>query len=102
MAAVVMWTDGVLADIEAIATYITQDSEKQARLQVGRFFEQAARLEKHPLSGHIVLETNSPEIQEIRVNSYRIIYRVLSLKLLHILTVYHNKRLLSGEDLQAK
>lgn len=100
MAAIVKWTDGALADVEAIADYIAQDSEQQAKLQVARFFEQAAQLEQHPLIGHIVREADNPDVRELRVNSYRLIYRVLSPELLHILTVYHSKRLLSGERIE--
>ncbi len=101
MAAIVKWTDGALADIDAIAAYIAQDSEQQPRLQVQPFFERAAVLERYPHAGHIVREADNSEIREILVNSYRIIYRILSPELLHVLTVYHSKRLLSGEEVSA-
>ena|ERR1043165_5120176 len=102
MAAIVKWTDGALADIEAIAEYIARDSEKQAKLQVQLFFEQAAVLEQYPLKGHFVREVHNAEIREILVNNYRIIYRVLAPDLIHVLTVYHSKRLLSGEDIETR
>lgn len=100
MAALIKWTDGAVRDIEAIAAYIAEDSEKRAKQQVQRFFERVAILEQQPSSGHPVREAGNAEIRELRSESYRIIYRMLSPDLVHILTVYHSKRLLPGEFLE--
>jgi len=60
----VKWTNQAIADLQNIATYIASDSEKYAEIQIRRFFELAAMLEMHPLSGRIVPELNKKEIRE--------------------------------------
>jgi plasmid stabilization system protein ParE len=53
-----------------------------------------------PLAGALVMEAGRPDIREVYVGSYRIIYRVLESEV-HILTVMHGAQLLSSERLNS-
>lgn len=90
----VNWTDQSLNDILNIAEFIAKDSEKYAKVQVGRFFEAVAVLEKQPKAGRIVPETEKESIREIILGNYRIIYKIVSKAKIDILTVHHSARLL--------
>jgi addiction module RelE/StbE family toxin len=90
----IIWTDQALADIEHIAEFISKDSEKYARRQVKKFFDRAAILKSNPFSGRTVPEINNENIRELIINSYRIIYLVVTPGKLSILTVHHGARLL--------
>lgn len=92
----VRWTDSALLDIDSIAEYIAEDSEKYAGIQVERFFKEAEILEKHPYAGRIVPELNDQYIREIVLGNYRIIYRVFSEYIVDILSVHHSNMLIGN------
>lgn len=91
----VKWTAQALYDIETIAEFIARDSEKYAKIQVERFFQKVQILETFPQAGRIVPELHDPEIREIIMNYYRIIYRVVNEDRIDILTIHHTHKLLS-------
>ena len=88
----IKWTPQALNDIEAIAKFISRDSDYYARIFAVEVFEIVERLELFPKSGRIVPEINRKEIKEIIFGNYRIIYRVKN-TFVEILTVYHSARL---------
>ena len=90
------WTKQSIQDIDKIAEFIAKDSDHYAKVQVQRFFSAAKILEKQPKAGKIVPEKQDPFIREILIGSYRIIYKILSETKIDVLTVHHNKRLLSN------
>lgn len=92
----VNWTKQSIQDIDKIAEFIAKDSDHYAKVQVQRFFNAAKVLEKQPKSGKIVPEKRDPLIREILIGSYRIIYKIISKTQVDVLTVHHNKRLLSN------
>lgn len=92
----VEWTVQAVEDIDNIAEFISRDSEHYATIQVARFFNSVKVLEKYPLSGKIVPEMQDTSLREILQGSYRIIYKVRSLKRIDIIAVHHNKMLLSN------
>lgn len=92
----VNWTKQAIQDIDKIAEFIAKDSDHYARVQVQRFFSVVKKLEKQPRSGKIVPEKQDPLIREILIGSYRIIYKIISQTKIDVLTVHHNKRLLSN------
>ncbi len=92
----VNWTKQAIQDIDKIAEFIAKDSDHYAKIQVQRFFSAAKVLEKQPKSGKIVPEKQDALIREILIGSYRIIYKILSEKRIDVITVHHNKRLLSN------
>jgi toxin ParE1/3/4 len=87
----VIWSDNALKDIEEIAGYIERDSIYYSELLVQRIFENGNSLEFFPRRGRKIPERNNPEIREIHVSPYRIIYRIEN-NTISILTVLHGRR----------
>lgn len=92
----VNWSEQALNDVTAIAEYIALDSATYARLQTNLFFDRAEILAFQPYAGREVPELNKPEIRELIIGNYRMIYSVVSDLRIDILTVHHSRRLLSN------
>jgi toxin ParE1/3/4 len=90
----VNWTTRAICDIDKIAEFIARDSDHYAKIQVQRFFNSVKVLEKQPRSGKIVPE--KPLNKRDLVGSYRIIFKIINTHKIDVLTVHHNKRLLSN------
>lgn len=99
MAVEVRWTVLAIEDIENIASFIAKDSKHYAILQVERFFQRVKSLEIHPQLGKPVPEIGSKSIRELIEGNYRIIYRIISARRIDVLTVHHQRRLLSNNPL---
>jgi len=88
----VVWTLRAVQNVEAIRAYIARSSPRYAALHVEQLFEAADRLRQFPESGRIVPELQRPDVRELIVGSYRIVYLV-GAGVVHILTVFHGARL---------
>ena len=97
----IKWTEQALGDVEAIASYIARDSFSYAQIHAQRIFETIKRLEHFPESGRIVPEINNPQIREIILGDYRIIYRCRK-NIVEIITVYHASRLLNPNTITSR
>ena len=95
----VRWTLQAAEDIESIAEFIAEDSSHYARLFVIDVLEAVDRLADFPKLGRMVPEVNNPDIREIILGDYRIVYRLKG-ESPEILTVYHGARLLDPSRLQ--
>ena len=95
----VRWTPQAAGDLEAIADFIAHDSPHYASLFVMNVLEAAEALRPFPRSGRVVPELGDPEIREILLGDYRIVYR-LRREAIEILTVHHGARLLNPDRLQ--
>ena len=91
MAGRLIWSPQALDDIEGIAEYIARDSEFYAAVVAQRLFEAPERLTDFPESGRVVPEVNDPNIRELFVHDYRLMYEIAGEEI-HILTVVHGKR----------
>ena len=89
----IRWTLQAAEDLVSIVNFISLDSEHYARLTATDIIEAVERLMIFPESGRIVPEISMPEIREILLGSYRIIYRFKE-DVIEIITVYHSSRLL--------
>ena len=89
------WTPQAKQDLIAIAEYIAQDSNKYAKIQVQRLRNRARQLVKFPESGRIVPELEDPEIRELILGNYRIVYRLVSKDRVDVLTIHHSARTLN-------
>lgn len=69
-----------------------------ANVVVDRIFESVERLRDYPQSGRVVPEFEPPDLREIILGVYRIVYRGGDPHVV-ILTVYHSARLLTSADL---
>jgi len=90
------WTLGAIDDLDAIATYIANDSTKYAAIQVQKIRERARQITIFPRSGRIVPELEDESIRELIEGSYRLIYKIVSDDYVDILTVHHSSRLLNN------
>ena len=68
-----------------------------ARQWVARLQARAQAVASVPLAGRVVPELGSPEVREVFLRSYRIVYLVLNDEL-HVLTVFEGHRLLRLDD----
>jgi toxin ParE1/3/4 len=94
----VRWTPQAADDLEAITDFIAADSPHYASLFAIDVLNAVERLQLFPRSGRVVPEVQAPEIREIVLGNYRIVYRIRT-DLVEILTVWHGSRLLDPSRL---
>ena len=88
----VEWTQRAVADLRAIDDYIAADSPAAAERWVGRLVAKAEAAARLPMAGRVVPEKGRPDIREVFVRTYRIVYRVREGSIL-VLTVFEGHRL---------
>ncbi|MFD1168729.1 type II toxin-antitoxin system RelE/ParE family toxin [Oceanobacillus caeni] len=76
---------------EDIISYISMDSEENARLFVSRIIDSVETMVLFPYSGRIVPELNNELIKEKVFNNYRIIYRIKD-NVMEVARVLHSAR----------
>jgi len=72
----ILWTDTALGHLEAIHSYIAQDSPEYALRTVDRLTRRSEQIAEFPLSGRRVPEYDVNEVREVIEGSYRIIYYI--------------------------
>ena len=80
-----------LLDLEDISDFIARDSPRAALQWVDRLVARAKRVGQHARSGRIVPEIDDPDVREVFLKTYRIIYRVEPRRVL-VLTVIEGHR----------
>ncbi|MBA5867443.1 MAG: type II toxin-antitoxin system RelE/ParE family toxin [Nitrospira sp. CR1.3] len=90
----VRWSVTSETDLQDIEDFIARDSVLHAVTFVGRIVELAERLLKSPQIGRIVPEFNRPDLREVILRGYRIVYLLQNGEIL-ILRVVHGARDLS-------
>jgi toxin ParE1/3/4 len=88
----IFWTARAQADLAAIDAFVRLDSPHFAEMIVRRVLHAVDRLQDFPRSGRAVPEYGDPQIREVILTPYRIIYRILDAETIHILTVHHAAR----------
>jgi addiction module RelE/StbE family toxin len=88
-----IWSPRSIADLEAIRDHIASDSDLYAGLMVARLVAAPARLLDFPESGRMVPEFGRPDLRELVVRPYRLVYRVRE-EVIEVVTVFHAARLL--------
>ena len=89
----IVWTLRSREDLRDIATFIAKDNPPAAVKLGELIFDRVDTLKKFPELGRVVPERNQPNIREIVVKNYRIVYRVHPKeKFLEILRVWHGVR----------
>ncbi|MEN6627695.1 MAG: type II toxin-antitoxin system RelE/ParE family toxin [Candidatus Sumerlaeia bacterium] len=96
----VRWTPQAADDLQSIIEFAAHDSPAYARLLAIDIFEAIEQLATFPRSGRMVPEIQSPEIRELLLGNYRMIYRAKP-EVVEILTIYHGARLLNPKRLQS-
>jgi len=91
MARKVIWTEVAWSDLEAAADYIAKDSSYYAAAFVREAREAARSLNYLEERGRIVPEFGEPNIRELFVRSYRLIYQVTE-QAVYIIAFIHGAR----------
>lgn len=89
----VRWSQQAADDLEAIHTYIARDSVPYAATMTERILQAIDRLEQFPELGHMVPEFERPDLRELLVGSYRVVYH-LDRQTVGLVTIVHGARLL--------
>jgi toxin ParE1/3/4 len=84
----IFWTSRADADLDAIFNFAARNSEDYASLLIQRILNAVKRLRDFPLSGRSVPEFERPDIREVILVPYRIVYRIFGQEV-HILIVQH-------------
>ena len=87
-----IWSPRAVADLEAIHDHIALDSEQYAGLVVGRLVATPGRLLEFPESGRTVPEFGRPNLRELVVRPYRLVYRLQG-DVVEVVTVFHAARM---------
>lgn len=85
------WSRRAERNLEAIAAFIAEDDPGAAEKWIDRLLERAELAAATPLAGRIVPEVGRPDVREVFVRTYRIIYRVES-RGVFVLTVAEGHR----------
>ena len=89
----IVWTLRAREDLRDIATFISKDNPPAA-IKLGELiFARVDTLEQFPELGRVVPERNQPNLRELVVKNYRVVYRFRSqAKLVEVLRVWHGAR----------
>jgi len=87
----VRWTPQALDDLEAICLFVARDAPRMAVVFADRVFRAADQLAIFPHSGRSVPELALPDVREVILGSYRLIYRIRA-EDVEILTLHHGAR----------
>lgn len=87
----VEWTAPAVEDLQEIRDYIARDSALYADAAAERIILACEALAAFPKRGRMVPEVCDPQLREIVVQAYRVIYRIKRNRL-QILAVIHGAR----------
>lgn len=93
----VVWTQKAVHDLRRIQTFISYDKPSAARHFIFDLKLKVERLGKFPQSGRVVSELARPDIRELVVGNYRVIYRILSRRVA-VLTVFPGRKRFEDMD----
>ena len=76
MAQIVRWSALAKDDLRDAAGHIADDSVHYAEVFIDDILAASARLGNFPRIGHVVPEFDNPDLRELSVRGYRLIYEV--------------------------
>jgi addiction module RelE/StbE family toxin len=91
MARKVVWSFEAISDLESLSEYIAKDSNFYAASFVQKVLDTSQSLNEFSERGRIVPEIGNPDIREIIVKEYRLIYSIEESRVV-ILGLIHGKR----------
>ena len=94
----VIWSIPAKEDLKKIYDYIARDSKYYARKVSQEIVEKSEKLNNFPEIGRIVPEIDEPNIRELIIYSYRLIYEISPDKI-EILALIHGKQDFSSGDM---
>ncbi len=87
----VTWTDRAYLDLLDIADYGARHLHASSRPLISKLVAAVRRLETFPRSGRIVPDWGDPDLREVIVPPYRVIYRIVGREIV-IYWVIHSRR----------
>ena len=89
----IKWSDTAKNDLKGIIEFLSHDSQQYADYFYERIFESIDNLKKFPKIGRRVPELKDPNMRELILQNYRIVYQYFANNI-EIVTIFHGKRLL--------
>lgn len=86
-----VWSQRAASDLRQIHAYIAFDKPRAASNFISTIKESVERLRRFPHSGRIVPELMRPDVREILVGNYRIVYKLEKRRVV-VLTVFEAHR----------
>lgn len=96
---ILKWTDEALENLWEIEKFIGRDNSNQAESFVNYLIEKVKSIAQNTHMGRIVPEIANPEIRELIVKKYRIIYRIQE-KCIEVITIFEGHKLLKIDELE--
>lgn len=93
------WTEQSKDELLEIHDYMEANSERYADFVIDTIIESAEQLQKFPRIGRVVPEMNNPNIRELIVLKYRVIYVITSVGVIEVLTIRHSSRPLADTEI---
>jgi plasmid stabilization system protein ParE len=87
------WSPRSVADLASIRAFIAADSARYADLTIHRLIRAADQLSSFPRMGRIVPEVGEPDLRELIVPPFRIVYRVRP-SLVEVVLVFRSSRVI--------
>ncbi len=89
----IKWSDTAISNLKGIIEYLSHDSPQYADYFYERIFESIDNLKSFPEMGRRVPEIKDPNMRELILQNYRIVYHN-DKDIVEIVTIFHGKRLL--------
>ena len=96
---IVKWSDEALENLWTIEKFIGRDNPEKSERFVNCSIEKGEAIAQNPHMGRMVPEISNPEIRELIVKKYRIVYRVQDEEIV-IVTVFEGHKLLRIYELE--
>jgi addiction module RelE/StbE family toxin len=93
----ILWTERAKEDLKNIAEFISRDSVYYAEKQLDKLYESVEVLYEHSEIGRSVPEYEMPNLRQLLVSKYRLIYLIVDDSRIDIITVHHSARILNLE-----
>lgn len=97
----VQWSRRSTADLRAIRAFIALDSEARAKTWIEELIRAGESLAQQANRGRRVREWPDPDVRELIVKHYRLVYRVAADGVV-VLTVFEGLRLLPVDALEGE
>jgi toxin ParE1/3/4 len=96
----VIWAIRAYEHLIQIGEYIEKDSPIQAKRVIRLIIRETYLLKENIRIGHKVPEMNEDTYRELRVFSYRILYKVLSEEKVAIIGIVHGRRSFDPHEIE--
>ncbi len=93
-----IWTNEALIRLIEIEKYIALDNPQNAEIFINYLVKRGESIPQNLQIGRVVPEISNPEIRELIVKKYRIVYRIKK-NIIEILTVFEGHKLLDNDEI---